>query len=55
MTNSRCLLLEMEILSVLNLKKGHGKCSYFQDKEQIFNKEPNVLQITNTHSELLSF
>lgn len=53
MSNSRyLLLLEMEILPVLNLKKGGGECSYFQDKEKIFNKEVNILQISNTHPEL---
>lgn len=55
MTNSRYLLFKMEILSVLNLKKGQGKCSYFQDKEQIFNKEANILRISNTCPEWLSF
>lgn len=54
MSNSRYLLLKREILPVLNLKKGQGKCSYFQDKEEIFNKEANILQISNTQPELLS-
>lgn len=44
----------MEILPILNLKKGQGKCLYFQDKETVFNKEANILQISNTHPELLS-
>lgn len=53
MSNSRYLLLEMEILPVQNLKKGQGKGSYFQDKDKVINKEANSLQISNTCPELL--